>query len=71
MGDNSMWAGVLMVTLAVLIAAGFITTWVRDKGRSDEVADDPERAESGAHLGPDAREGAAEEPPAPRTERRH
>ena len=43
--ENSMWAGVLMVTLAVLIAAGFITMWVRDKGRADEVADDPERTE--------------------------
>lgn len=69
--ENSMWAGVLMVTLAVLIAAGFITMWVRDKGRADEVADDPERTESDAHLGSDVREGAAQEPPALRRERRH
>ena len=69
--NDSMWAGVLMVTLAVLIAVGFTTMWVRDKGRADEVADDPERAESDVHLGPDVREGAAQEPPALRRERRH
>jgi hypothetical protein len=61
-GDNA-WAGVLMVAIAVLIAAGFIALWVRDKGRADEVSDDPERANTDTELGPDAREGAAQEPP--------
>ena len=70
MGDSA-WALVLMVAVAVLIAAAFIALWVRDKGRADEVADDPERAHTGDHLGPDAREGAAEEPPELRRERRH
>ena len=70
MGDN-VWAGVLMVGIAVLIAAGFIALWIRDKGRADEVSDDPERASTGTELGPDAREGAAHEPPELRRERRH
>jgi hypothetical protein len=52
-----------MVAIAVLIAAGFIALWVRDKGRADEVSDDPERANTDTELGPDAREGAAQEPP--------
>jgi hypothetical protein len=71
MGDNT-WAGVLMVALAVVIAVAFITLWVRDKGRADEVSDDPERAHPDDHLGSDAREGAADElPPELRRERRH
>ena len=71
MGDSA-WAGVLMVVLAVLIAGAFVALWFRDKGRADEVAEDPERMETDAHLGPDAREGAAEQlPPDSRTERRH
>lgn len=70
MGDN-VWAGVLMVAIAVLIAAAFIALWVRDKGRADEVSDDPERVNTGAELGPDAREGAAQQPPEVRRERRH
>ena len=70
MGDNA-WAGVLMVGIAVLIAAAFIALWIRDKGRADEVSDDPERASTGSELGPDAREGAAQEPPEVRRERRH
>lgn len=70
MGDNA-WAGVLMVAIAVLIAAAFITLWVRDKGRADEVSEDPERAHTADHLGPDAREGAAQEPPELKRERRH
>jgi hypothetical protein len=52
-----------MVAIAVLIAAAFIALWVRDKGRADEVSDDPERASTDTELGPDAREGAAQEPP--------
>lgn len=70
MGDNA-WAGVLMVGIAVLIAAAFIALWVRDKGRADEVSEDPERVHTGDHLGPDAREGAAQEPPELKRERRH
>jgi len=69
---SSVWAGALMVVLAVIIAAAFIALWVRDKGRADEEAADPERMQTGAHLGPDAREGAADGlPPESRTERRH
>jgi hypothetical protein len=70
MGDNT-WAVVLMVALAAVIAAVFIALWVRDKGRADEVAEDPERAHTDTDLGSDAREGAAEEPPEARRERRH
>jgi hypothetical protein len=72
MGDSA-WAGVLMVTLAVLIAAAFIALWVRDKGRADEVADDPERAHTDVRpvTRPGPREGAAQEPPELRRERRH
>jgi hypothetical protein len=51
MRDNA-WAGVLMVAIAVLIAAAFIVLWIRDKGRADEVSDDPERADTGDNLGP-------------------
>jgi hypothetical protein len=34
-----------MAVLAVVIALSFITLWVRDKNRADEVADDPERTD--------------------------
>ena len=68
---DSAWAMVLMVTLAVLIAAAFIALWVRDKGRADEVSGDPERARTDAHLGSDAREGAADGLPPDVTERWH
>jgi hypothetical protein len=75
MGSTA-WAGVLMVTLAVLIAGAFIVLWVRDKGRADEVADDPERTQPQPDAGPGpgtgAREGAADDlPPEMRRERRH
>lgn len=74
MGDSA-WAGVLMVTMAALIAAAFIALWVRVKGRADEVSEDPERAHTDARLDTDAgshaREGAADEPPEFRRERRH
>lgn len=70
MGDNT-WAVVLMLALAVVIAVAFIALWVRDKGRADEVSEDPERAHTDIDLGSDAREGAAEEPPEVRRERRH
>jgi hypothetical protein len=39
------WAAALMAVLAVVIALSFITLWVRDKNRADEVADDPERTD--------------------------
>lgn len=54
------WVAVLMGVLAVLIAVAFVVLWVRDKGRADEVSTDPERTHTADHLGPDAREGAAE-----------
>ena len=69
--STNAWAGVLMVTLAALIAVGFIAMWLRDKGRADEQAQDPERMTTDTHLGPNAREGAADEPPVLRRERRH
>jgi hypothetical protein len=60
-----------MVTLAVVIAATFITLWWRDKNRADEQAEDPERADTANPPGFDVREGAASEPPELRRERRH
>lgn len=71
---NGAWAGVLMVVVAALILAGFTTLWLRDKGRADEMAGDPQRTEPHPHgetRPRDAREGAAEEPPVLRRERRH
>jgi hypothetical protein len=70
LGDN-VWAVALMVALAAVIAIAFIALWVRDKGRADEVSEDPERAHTDSDLGSDAREGAADEPPDVRRERRH
>ena len=73
MGDG-VWAGVLMVVVAILICAGFTMFWLRDKGRADEMAGDPQRIEPDPNMGSrtrDAREGAADEPPALRRERRH
>jgi hypothetical protein len=69
--NDSAWAGVLMATLAILIAIGFITMWVRDRGRAKEQAVDPERTDTEAPLGMQAREGAAEQPHHVSTERRH
>ena len=73
MGDG-VWAGVLMVVVAILIFAGFATLWLRDKGRADEVAGDPQRTEPDPNIesrSRSAREGAADEPPTLRRERRH
>jgi hypothetical protein len=73
MGDGA-WAGVLMVGVAVVILAAFTTLWLRDKGRADEVVRDPQRTapDPVVETRPrDAREGAADEPPALRRERRH
>lgn len=73
MGDGA-WAGVLMVVVAVLILAAFTTLWLRDKGRADEMAGDPERIEPDPNVETrprSAREGAADEPPVLRRERRH
>jgi hypothetical protein len=61
MSDNA-WAGVLMVTLAVLIAVGFFTVWVRDRGRSREQASDSERGDTETRLGATSREGAVDRP---------
>jgi hypothetical protein len=63
-----------MVTVAILIVAGFTTFWLRDKGRADEMAGDPQRTEPDPNVDTrprGAREGAADEPPAMRRERRH
>jgi hypothetical protein len=63
-----------MVVVAILIFGGFTTLWLRDKGRADEMAGDPERTapHPRAEARPrEAREGAAEEPPVLRRERRH
>jgi hypothetical protein len=69
--NDSAWAGVLMATLAVLIAVGFVTMWIRDRGRAREQAADTERTEPDPHLGMQSREGAAEEPHDIHKERRH
>jgi hypothetical protein len=69
--NDSAWAGVLMTTLAVIIAIGFITVWVRDRGRAKEQATDTERTDKEPDLGPQSREGAAEEPHDTSRERRH
>ncbi len=58
--SGSMWGAAVPLVIGVLLVAGFIVFWVRDKGRADEVSDDPERGQNGDHLGSDAREGAAE-----------
>jgi hypothetical protein len=69
--NDSAWAGVLMATLAVIIAIGFITVWVRDRGRAKEQATDTERTDTEPDLGPQSREGAAEQPRDTSRERRH
>jgi hypothetical protein len=69
--NDSGWAGVLMGTLAILIAIGFVTMWVRDRGRAQEQATDSERTHTDAHPGAQSREGAAEEPHDIPRERRH
>jgi hypothetical protein len=73
MVGSSAGAVVLIAVLAVLLAAGFVALWLRDKGRADEVSDDPGRMEPEVPetRARDAREGAADEPPAQRRERRH
>lgn len=64
-------AAVLMVAVAILILLAFVVLWVRDKGRADEVSDDPARIDTDTHLDTDVREGAADEPPEIGRERRH
>jgi hypothetical protein len=71
--DSSVGAAVLIAVIAILFAAGFITFWLRDKGRADEVSDDPTRARTdvAAHTrARGLREGAADEPPNVSRERR-
>lgn len=68
MGSTA-WAAVLMVTIAVVIAGAFVLLWVRDKDRADEVADDPERTDTGQARGPVVDEGA-EDAPGLRSQRR-
>lgn len=70
MNDNA-WAGVLMITLAVLIAIGFLTVWVRDRVRSREQAADVERTDNEAPLGTPSWGDAAEGPRDTSRERRH
>jgi hypothetical protein len=69
--NDSGWAGVLMATLAILIAAGFITMWVRDRGRAKEQATDSERTDTATDPGSQSREGAANAPHDTPTEGRH
>jgi hypothetical protein len=69
--DNSGWAGVLMATLAILIAIGFVTMWVRDRVRAQEQATDAERTGTGALHGEQSSEGAADRPRDTERERRH
>jgi hypothetical protein len=69
--NDSAWAGVLMATLAILIAIGFIAMWVRDRGRAKEQAVDSERTDTDAQLGMQARVGAAGPPHDVSRERRH
>jgi hypothetical protein len=73
--NDSGWAGVLMAALAILIAIGFVTMWVRDRGRAQEQAADAERTDTvtdpGTPPGAQSREGAAEEPHPVQRERRH
>jgi len=70
MNDNA-WAGALMITLAVLIAIGFLTVWVRDRGRSREQATDVERTDNETPLDAPSREDAVERPRDTSRERRH
>jgi len=60
--NDSAWAGILMATLAVLIAVGFVAMWVRDRGRAREQATDSERVEPDPQVGAQPREGAAGRP---------
>ena len=68
MGSTA-WAAVLMVTIAVVIAGAFVLLWVRDKDRADEVADDPQRTDTGQTRGP-AVDESAEDAPGLRSQRR-
>ena len=69
--NDSGGAGVLMATLAILIAVGFVTMWVRDRGRAQEQATDAERTDTVAPHGEQSWEGAAEQPRDTQRERRH
>lgn len=69
--NDSAWAGVLMGTMALLIAVAFIAMWVRDRGRAQEQATDSERVEPDPHLGTQSREGATEGSHHISKERRH
>jgi hypothetical protein len=69
--NDSTWAGVLMVTVAVLIAVGFLSMWIRDRGRAREQASDVERMDTEPQLGSHSREGAADMPHPTHRERRH
>jgi hypothetical protein len=69
--NDSAWAGVLMASLAILIAIGFIAMWVRDRGRANEQAADVDRTNTDVHPGPQSREGAAAWPHDTPIERRH
>lgn len=71
---NGAWAGVVMVAVAILLFVLFTMFWLRDKGRADDMAGDPQRTEPDPNVETrprTAREGAADEPPALRRERRH
>lgn len=71
--DRSAGAAVLIAVIAVLILAGFIAFWRRDKGRAQEVRHDPARAQQDVAMHTRAREqreGSADEPPRVSRERR-
>jgi hypothetical protein len=72
MQDTSVGAVVLIAVVAILILGMFVTLWLRDKGRADEVSEDRARTEAPpVHTRPrSAREGAADEPPHVSRERR-
>ena len=67
---STVWAAILMIVVAVVIAGAFILLWVRDKDRADEMAEDPERTETGPDQGPAIDRGTAADPGGMRSERR-
>lgn len=72
MKGSSVAAAVLVAVVVIFILGLFITLWLRDKGRADEVSEDRSRTQpEPVHTRPrSAREGAADEPPDISRERR-
>lgn len=65
MNDTSVGAVVVIAVVVIFILGMFVTLWLRDKGRADEVSNDRGRtAPDPVRTRPrSAREGAADEPP--------